>query len=96
MGGNEHSYVEVTPRRLFAAQKQYEVKNMQRKNLKPAFPDDPLYQQTIEAMKRYDQAKADGKPEAEVEALRIEAEHAFQTVTDYQLEALGGLSLTRH
>ncbi|RIZ40721.1 hypothetical protein CIK02_14005 [Pseudomonas putida] len=69
---------------------------MQRKKRQPVLPDDPLYQQAIEAMKRYDQAKADGKPEAEVERLRIEAEHAFQTVTDYQLEALGGLSPTRH
>nr|WP_145254322.1 hypothetical protein [Pseudomonas sp. DE0157] len=68
---------------------------MARKKRQPALPDYPLYQQAIEAM-RYDLAKADGKPEAEVERLRIEAQHAFQTVTDYQLEALGGLSPTRH
>ncbi|XBV16518.1 hypothetical protein BIKONL_004033 [Pseudomonas putida] len=69
---------------------------MQRKKRQPVLPDDPLYQQAIEAMKRYDQAKADGRPEAEVEGLRLEAEYAFQSVTDYQLEALGGPSPTRH
>ena len=47
---------------------------MQRKKRQPVLPDDPLYQQAIEAMKRYDQAKADGRPEAEVEGLRLEAE----------------------
>lgn len=47
-------------------------------------------------MKRYDQAKADGMPEVDVERLRLEAEYAFQAVTDYQLEALGGRSPTRH
>lgn len=69
---------------------------MQRNKRQPVLPDDPLYQQAIEAMKLYDQAKADGKPEAEVERLRLEAEYAFQSVTDYQLEALGGPSPTRH
>lgn len=69
---------------------------MQRNKRQPVLPDDPLYQQAIEAMKRYDQAKADGKSEAEVERLRLEAENAFQSVTDYQLEALGGQSPTRH
>jgi len=69
---------------------------MQRKKRQPVLPDDPLYQQAIEAMKRYDQAKADGKPGAEVERLRLEAEYAFQSVTDYQLEALGGPPPTRH
>ncbi|SNS86808.1 hypothetical protein SAMN05444352_11730 [Pseudomonas japonica] len=69
---------------------------MQRKKRQPVLPDDPLYQQAIEAMKRYDQAKADGRPKAEVERLRLEAEYAFQSVTDYQLEALGGRSPTRH
>ncbi|MDF3926346.1 hypothetical protein P3W51_03555 [Pseudomonas putida] len=69
---------------------------MQRKKRQPVLPDDPLYQQAIAAMKRYDQAKADGRPEAEVERLRLKAEYAFQSVTDYQLEALGGRSPTRH
>ncbi|MCE1007794.1 hypothetical protein LU653_14185 [Pseudomonas monteilii] len=69
---------------------------MQRIKRQPVLPDDPLYQQAIEAMKRYDQAKADAMPEAEVERLRLEAENAFQSVTDYQLEALGGPPLTRH
>ncbi len=69
---------------------------MQRKKRQPVLPDDPLYQQALEAMKRYDQAKVDGRPDAEVECLRLEAEYAFQSVTDYQLEALGGRSPTHH
>ncbi len=69
---------------------------MHQKNRQPLLPGDPMYQQAVDAMKKYDQAKIDGEPEAVVERLRLEAEYAFQTVTDYQLEALGGHSATRH
>lgn len=62
----------------------------------PLLPDDLMYQQAVDAMKRYDQAKMDGEPEALVERLRLKAEYAFQTITDYQVEALGGQSPTRH
>lgn len=62
----------------------------------PLLPDDPMYQQAVDAKKKYDQAKMDGEPEAPVDRLRLEAEYAFQTVMDYQLEALGGHSPTRH
>lgn len=61
----------------------------------PLLPDDPMYQQAVGAMKKYDQAKADGRPQAELEKLRLEAEYAFQSVSDYQLEALRGLAPTR-
>jgi len=69
---------------------------MHQKNRQPLLPGDPMYQQAVDAMKKYDQAKIDGEPEAVVERLRLEAEYAFQTVTDYQLEAPGGRSPRRH
>lgn len=62
----------------------------------PLLPDDPMYQQAVDAMKKYDQARADGLCDAELERLRLEAEYAFQSVTDYQLEMLGGPSAIRH
>jgi len=62
----------------------------------PLLPDDPLYQEAVEALKRYHRAQTDERPADEVERLRIEAEQAFQLVTDYQLEALGGPSPSRH
>ncbi|MBK4998982.1 hypothetical protein IAE37_001258 [Pseudomonas sp. S31] len=62
----------------------------------PLLPDDPMYQLAVDAMKKYDQAKADGLPDADLDRLRLEAEYAFQSVTDYQLEMLGGPSRTRH
>lgn len=42
-----------------------------------------MYEQAVNAMKKYDQTKADGEPEAVVERLRLEAEYAFQSVTVY-------------
>ncbi|WJN52573.1 hypothetical protein [Pseudomonas asiatica] len=63
---------------------------------KPLLPDDPMYKQAVDAMKKYDQAKADGLCDAELERLRLEAEYTFQAVTDYQLEMLGGPSPIRH
>lgn len=53
-------------------------------------PDHPMYADALEAMKRYHQAQADGVNGAELERLRLLAEHRFQAVTDYQLRALGG------
>lgn len=47
-------------------------------------------------MKRYHQAQEAGLPEAEVERLRLEAEHLFATIGEYQLAALGYQPLTRH
>ncbi|WP_139657729.1 hypothetical protein [Pseudomonas shirazica] len=59
-------------------------------------PDHPMYTDAVEAMKRYHQAQADGISGAELERLRLLAEHRFQAVTDYQLRALGGPSETSH
>ncbi|MBV4540098.1 hypothetical protein [Pseudomonas vlassakiae] len=59
-------------------------------------PDHPMYTDAVEAMKRYHQAQANGVSGAELERLRLLAEHRFQAVTDYQLRALGGPSETSH
>ena len=59
-------------------------------------PDHPMYADAVEAMRRYHQAQAEDVSEAEVERLRLLAEHSFQAVTDYQLRALGGPSETSH
>lgn len=50
----------------------------------------PLYTEAVEALKLYLQAHADGVAGAELERLKLMAEHRFQAVTDYQLRALGG------
>lgn len=69
---------------------------MDRNRRTPLLPDDPLYQKAVEALKRYHQAQMDERPADEIQRLRMEAEQSFQLVTDCQLEALGGPSLTRH
>ncbi len=53
-------------------------------------PDHPLYTEAVEALRVYHQAQADGVAGAELERLKLMAEHRFQAVTDYQLQALGG------
>lgn len=59
-------------------------------------PDDPVVQEAVEAMKRYHQAQDAGEPDCVVERLRLVAEQLFQSISDYQLAALGHQSLVRH
>lgn len=59
-------------------------------------PDHPMYVDAVGAMKQYHQAQADGVGGAELERMRLLAEHRFQAVTDYQLQAFGGPSETSH
>ncbi|WEL57603.1 hypothetical protein PZ739_10760 [Pseudomonas kermanshahensis] len=59
-------------------------------------PDHPMYADAVKAMKRYHRAQEDGVSGPDVERLRLLAEHSFQAVTDYQLQALGGPSKIRH
>lgn len=59
-------------------------------------PDHPMYTNAVEAMKRYHQAEADGVCGADLERLRLLAEHQFQAVTDYQLRVLGGPAKPSH
>lgn len=63
---------------------------------KVLMPDHPLYTQAVEALKVYHQAEAGGVVGMELERLRLMAEHRFQAVTDYQLQALGGLAEKGH
>ena len=63
---------------------------MKRDLRKMLMPDHPLYTEAVEALKVYHQAEADGVVGIELERMRLMAEHRFQTVTDYQLRALGG------
>ncbi|EPJ76077.1 hypothetical protein GIV66_08745 [Pseudomonas sp. PA-3-11C] len=53
------------------------------------FAGDPLMQQTLQALRRYNEAK-DVKPAEEVERLRLEVEALMIAVSKYQLWALGG------
>ncbi|MDH4432212.1 hypothetical protein QEP21_17915 [Pseudomonas shirazica] len=63
---------------------------MKRDLSKVLMPDHPLYTEAVEALKLYHEAQAAGVVGAELERLRLIAEHSFQAVTDYQLQALGG------
>ncbi|MFY1008017.1 hypothetical protein ACOQNQ_02945 [Pseudomonas juntendi] len=69
---------------------------MQRDISKVLHPDDPLYTDAVEALKSYHQAQAAGVAGAELERLRLLAQHRFQAVTDYQLRALGGPAEINH
>lgn len=63
---------------------------------KVLMPDDPMYVEAVNALKRYHEAEAEGVTGAELERLRLLAELQFQAVTDYQLGALGGPTPTRN
>lgn len=63
---------------------------MKRDLSKVLMPDHSLYTEAVEALKLYHQAQAKGVVGAELERLKLMAEHRFQAVTDYQLHALGG------
>lgn len=63
---------------------------MRRDLSKVLMSDHPLYSEAVEALKVYHQAQAAGVVGAGLERLRLMAEHRFQAVTDYQLNALGG------
>jgi hypothetical protein len=49
---------------------------------KMLMPDHPLYTEAVEALKFYHQAQSNGVEGAELERLRLMAEHRFQAVTD--------------
>lgn len=63
---------------------------------KVLMPDHPLYTEAVEALKAYHQAEADGVVGVELERLKLMAEHRFQAVTDYQLQAFGGPAAKGH
>lgn len=63
---------------------------------KVLMPDDPMYTEAVDALRRYHEAEAGGITGAELERLRLIVEHQFQAVTDYQLCALGGATPRSH
>ena len=69
---------------------------MKRDLSKVLMPDHPLYTEAVEALKLYHQAQAEGVVGAELERLKLLAEHRFQAVIDYQLRALGGPAQKGH
>lgn len=69
---------------------------MKRDQNKLLMPDHPLYSEAVEALKLYQQAQAEGVIGAELERLRLMAEHRFQAVTDYQLRTLSDPPVKGH
>ena len=69
---------------------------MKRTILGMAEAGEPLVQQALQAIRAHQQAMDGGRPAEEIERLRHEADHLYQTVIDYQLHALGRLGQTQH
>lgn len=57
---------------------------------------EPLLEQALEAIRAYNEAMAQGRSEAELERLRVEVDHLYQTVIDYQLHKAGALGESVH
>lgn len=56
---------------------------------------EPLLQQALEAIRAHHKAVDEGRPADEVDRLRLEADHLYQTVIDYQLHKAGTLGETQ-
>ncbi|HBP5562194.1 TPA: hypothetical protein L6B75_28390 [Pseudomonas aeruginosa] len=52
---------------------------------------EPLLRQALDAIRAHQKAVDEGRPADEVDRLRLEADHLYQTVIDYQLLKVGGL-----
>ena len=57
---------------------------------------EPLILEALEALRLYREAKASGRPQEEIDRLKILAESLVQAVTDYQLFAVGDDSIKLH
>ena len=57
---------------------------------------EPLILEALEALRLYREAKTSGRPQEEIERLKILAESLVQAVTDYQLFAVGDDSIKLH
>ena len=57
---------------------------------------EPLIFEALEALRLYREAKTSGRPQEEIERLKILAESLVQAVTDYQLLAVGADSIKLH
>ncbi|MDD2059037.1 hypothetical protein N5D52_20865 [Pseudomonas sp. GD03860] len=57
---------------------------------------EPLIQQTMDAMRRYHEARDSLTAAEEVERLRLEAESLMEALQEYQRRSLGDPAQTRH
>lgn len=57
---------------------------------------EPLLRQALQAIRDHQQAVDEGQPAEEIERLRLEADHLYQTVVDYQLHKAGTLGQSVH
>ena len=57
---------------------------------------EPLLRQALHVIRAHQQAVDDGQPADVVERLRVEAEHLYQTVINYQLQKAGTLGEVSH
>lgn len=57
---------------------------------------EPLILEALEALRLYREAKTSGRPQEEIDRLKILAESLVQAVTDYQLFAVGDDSIKLH
>lgn len=57
---------------------------------------EPLLRQALEAIRAYNDALERKRPAAEIERLRVEADHLYHTVIDYQVHKAGGLGESVH
>lgn len=57
---------------------------------------EPLILEALEALRLYREAKTSGRPQEEIDRLKILAESLVQAVTDYQLIAVGDDSIKLH
>ena len=57
---------------------------------------EPLILEALEALRLYREAKTSGRPQEEIERLKILAESLVRAVTDYQLLAVGDDSIKLH
>ena len=69
---------------------------MKRTILGMADAGEPLLQQALQAIRAHQQAVDEGRHADEVERLRLEADHVYQTVIDYQLFKAGTLGESVH
>lgn len=69
---------------------------MKRTSLGMAEAGEPLLRQALAAIRAHHDAEDQGLPAEEIERLRLEADHLYQTVIDYQLHSSGALGESIH
>ncbi|MEZ1510573.1 hypothetical protein QVM48_14670 [Pseudomonas soli] len=69
---------------------------MKRTILGMAEAGEPLLQQALQVIRAHLKAVDEGRPAEEIERLRLEADHLYHTVIDYQLYKSGALVRTQN